>query len=237
MNHSSTSRLLAALATAALVTSSQAATILSLGVDTTTDADWRTTSTTKTSAFDPNGDNIYGSDGYFVGYSAVGASNTTIELSLSVKPSYISSITSFSPFFASNGYANIDNPQAAGEINGALYYTAGTKFSFTVSQNTDFLLGVIVGDGISDGVSSITINQTVGGSATATNAGFSTVDGVVEYVFFSISAQSGDEFDVVTAVANGNQGITGLTFEAIPEPSAILVGSLGGLLLLRRRRG
>lgn len=237
MKHSSTPRLLAALAIAALVTSFHAATIASLGVDTTTDADWRTASTTKTSAFDPNGDNIYGSDGYFVGYSAVGAANTNTELSLSANPSYISSITSFSPFFASDAYANIDNPQAAGEINGALYYNAGTKFSFTMSSNTAFVLGVLVGDGNSDGVSSISINQTVGtGGGTATNSGFATVDGSMEYVFFEISALSGDEFNVVTTVANGNQGITGLSFEAIPEPSATLLSAVGALMLLRRRR-
>ncbi len=214
-----------------------AATIVSLGVDTTTGADWRTASTTKPSAFDPDGDNIYGSDGYFVGYSAIGASNTGTELTLVVTPIYISNITSFSPFFASDSYANIDNPTAAGEINAALYYNAGTKFSFTVGQNTDFVLGVIVGDGNSDGVSSITINQTVGGSGTATNAGFSTVDGVVEYVFFNISALAGDEFNVVTTVANGNQGISGLTFDAIPEPSgfALTMVALGGFLLRRRR--
>jgi len=35
-----------------------AATIVSLGVDTTTGADWRTAATAKSSAFDPDGDNI-----------------------------------------------------------------------------------------------------------------------------------------------------------------------------------
>lgn len=230
---------LATFATAALVGSAQAATISSLGVDTTTDADWRTATTAKSATFDPDGDNIYGSDGYFVGYSAIGASNTTTELTLDnvSSISYISSVTSSSPFFASDGYANIDNPAAAGEINAGLYYNAGTKFNFTVSENTEFVLAVIVGDGVSDGVSSIAVNQTVGsGAGTATNSGFATVDGVVEYVFFNINAAAGDQFEVVTTVANGNQGISGLGFEVVPEPSSLALLGLGGLLVGARRR-
>jgi len=51
--------LAAALGLATLTISSvNAATIVSLGVDTTTGADWRTAATAKSSAFDPDGDNI-----------------------------------------------------------------------------------------------------------------------------------------------------------------------------------
>ena len=227
------------LACTAIVGSAQAATISSLGVDTTTGADWRTAATAKSATYDPDGDNIYGSDGYFVGYSAIGASNTPTELTLEnvSSISYISSVTSFSPFFGSDAYANIDNPAAAGEINAGLYYNAGTKFSFTVSENTEFVLAVIVGDGNSDGVNSIAVNQTVGsGGGTATNTGFATVDGVVEYVFFNINAAAGDEFEVVTAVANGNQGISGLGFEVVPEPGSLALLGAGCLMMLKRRR-
>jgi hypothetical protein len=225
------------VAVAATVLSLPAATVVSVGVDTTTGPDWRTASTVKTS-FDPINDDIYGSDGYFVGYSAIGAANTTTALTLQSLPSYVSTVTTSGAFFASDGYANIDDPTGSGEINGGLYYSSGTKFSFTVVQDVEFLLGVIVGEGLSGSPSSITINQTAGlGGGTATNSGFTTAPGAAEYVFFNINAAAGDEFNV-DIVASNQQGITGLAFEAIPEPStsaAFLVALAG--LSLRRRRG
>jgi len=217
--------------------SANAATIVSLGVDTSTGADWRTSTTTKSSAFDPDGDNIYGSDGYYIGYSALGAANLNVEQALVDTPAYISGITSAGSFFASDAYENIDNPAASGEINGALYYSSGTKLSFSVTQNTEFILTVLVGEGSSDGVSSITINQTAGtGSGTATNSGFTLAADSPEYVFFNIIAANGDAFDV-DIVASSTQGITGIAFEAIPEPSsfALTMVALGGVLLRRRR--
>ncbi len=222
---------------ALLIASTQAAIITSLGVDTTTGADWRTDTTTKSMTFDVDKDNIYGTDGYYVGYSAIGASNTATELSLSSLPTYISTITSAGSFFASDAYENIDNPSASGEINGALYYSSGTKFSFTVSQATTFVLGVLVGEGTSDGVSSITINQTAGsGGGTATNSGFTLAPDSPEYVFFNVVAAANDEFNVVIS-ASGTQGITGLSFDSIPEPTSAALAAFGlvGLLVRRRR--
>ena len=106
-----------------------------------------------------------------------------------------------------------------------------------MTQNTQFILTVLVGEGASDGVSSITINQTAGtGSGTATNSGFTLAADSPEYVFFNIIAANGDAFDV-DIVASSTQGITGIAFEAIPEPSsfALTMVALGGVLLRRRR--
>ena len=223
------------LAALAMAGTTYAATITSLGADLTTGADWRTATTAKSSTFDPNGDDIYGSDGYRIGYSALGAANTAGELSMVQTPSYVSSLSSVLPFFASNTYVDIDNPMAAGDINGGLYYGNGAKFNFTVSQATEFVLTVLIGQNTGGPVpTSISVNQTVGGAATATNNSFGN-SAAADYIFFNIDAAAGDKFEV-RIVSSNTAGITGVGFEIVPEPASLALLSLGGLMVAGRRR-
>lgn len=221
-----------------LASNSLAATITSIGSDTTTGADWRDPTVAKPIAFDPNGDNIYGSDGYFMGtYPGNNGFDTTI---LQSTPSYLSALSTVyslpktNTYYSSSAYSFFDDPTSTGEVRGTLFYTNEAHFTFTLGQATDFVLAVLVGTNGSDSPSSVTINQTVGGSATAT-FNFSGNNPVSEYVFFDISASSGDVFEVVKA--GGNQdGITGVGFEVIPEPASLVLVGMGGLLILGRRR-
>jgi hypothetical protein len=215
------------------------ATILSLGSDTTTGADWRTATTAKSSSFDPNGDDIYGSDGYYMGrYNGSNAFDTFI---LQSTPSFVSSVSTVysipttNKYYSSNAYSFFDDPTSTGDVRGTLFYSNEAHFTFTVSENTNFMLSVLVGTNGSVSPTSVTINQTVGGSATQT-FNFSGNNPVSEYVFFDISASAGDVFQVVKA-GSTNAGITGVGFEVIPEPSSFALLGLGlGSLVMRRRR-
>jgi len=228
-----------------------AATITVLGEDTTTGANWRTTTTVKAPLFDPNGDNAYGSDGYFIGTGPIG-SNVTTPTVLQSNPAYISSVTDSSPFFANgSNYVQFDDPSqpigpSVSDVVGGLYYNSGTKFSFDVSADAEFVLTILLGGNPAQNSppTSITVMQTAGigsGSATATPLP-PLIQG--EYVFFNIDALAGDSFDV-NIVATDTQGLVGLGFEQlvpVPESSSAwlaglaLLGLIGAGYACKKRR-
>ncbi len=212
-----------------------AATISLLGIDSTTGADWRTTTTLKSASFDPNGDNAYGSGGYYMAGRPTAAADTSTPTVLSTLPSFITSVTTTGLFFSAGTYYTFDDPTLAigatvGNVRGGLYYGTGTKFTFTVSTPQDFVLAVLVGGGPSNPrPTSVTVAS---GAATATAL---PLVNAAQYALFNISAAAGETFDV-SMIGAGNTGLTGLGFEAIPEPSSAVLGALGALALLRRRR-
>jgi hypothetical protein len=167
----------------ALTVTANAATITFLGNDTTTGANWRTTTTTKPDAFDPNDDNAYGNDGYLVGY---GTSATATVSSYKQTPSYLSSLTYniSTPYYTHSPYFDYDNPTqpigtSVSDINSGTWYKSGTGnnpnlnvFSFTVGTATKFVLTVLYGVSDNNAPNSITVVQTAGsGSGTATSTG------------------------------------------------------------------
>lgn len=235
---------LAVIFLASLAVNSNAASIAFLGSDGTTAANWRTTTTIKSSTFDPNGDNAYGTDGYYFG-SGPNTGNTTTPTVLLSSPSYVSSITTSGLFYSTAPYTNFDNPtlpigSSVADVKGGLYYNNGTKFSFTVGSATEFILTVMWGGNAlapdnNTTPSSISVVQTAGsGSGTATSSSLPVLN-TGEYAFFRVNAAAGDSFNINIA-ATSLQGLTGIAFETVPEPSAALLGGLGMLALLRRRR-
>jgi MYXO-CTERM domain-containing protein len=66
-----------------------------------------------------------------------------------------------------------------------------------------------------------------------------TRNGVPDMVFFDISGINGDSFAVAlwqNSPDTGPVALSLVTFDVVPEPAAALLGSLGLLGLLRRRR-
>lgn len=96
---------LATLFASLLLGSTQAATIIHAGSDTTTGGAWRTSSVTKT--LDGDGNNIYGTDGYLL----------TTSTDRLVNPSY-ATITraSTSTFGGISGYTLVDNPTGGAAV-------------------------------------------------------------------------------------------------------------------------
>jgi hypothetical protein len=201
----------------------QSATVTYLGLDSTSGAAWRTTTVSKSTTFDPNGDNAYGNDGYYFGTNGDGETTSTIAKMVELEPAYISSLANSGNFYVKvSAYQHFDDPSqpigtSVADIAGGLFYSGGTKFTFNVTSDANFVLAVLIGDGNSVAPISITVTQTAGsGSGTATTAPAALAVGP-SYAFFNIVASAGDSFKV-DIVASGNAGITGLGFEEVADP-------------------
>jgi hypothetical protein len=210
--------------------------------------DWRNPSVAK--PLDPNGDNIYGTDGYVMftavpsGLSAtlnrtsgnpftfgqpIGAVRTLVQ-----QPVYVSAFTPTSGFNfvqTSPTFTSIDNPTAPGTVmqsgvgseNGQA--SQSTLFSFTVNNNlpTTFVVGLFFNN--SNLISGVPGLNQVGIIDTATGIGPSLQPRTgLEALFFSINgATPGEQFSVVaTGPPNADWDIMGITFDtSIPEPTTL----------------
>lgn len=245
MNEKITKLMLLSVGLGVTSVASNAATIVSLGGENTTGGNWRTTTVAKPAAFDPNGDNVYGSDGYFFGASdAAGGTFQNNPTILRQDASFISDVSPSGDFFVNNtNFSFFDDPtQTPGsnvsDVRGGQWFDAGTKFSFTAAEDTEFILSVFYGGNPAGNPApdSITIVQTAGtGGGTATNSAPVDRDPDAGYAFFRITAAAGDEFNV-DITGGGTTGLTGLGFEAVPEPSSLALLGLGGLAMFSRRR-
>ncbi|MGB0766815.1 MAG: PEP-CTERM sorting domain-containing protein [Phycisphaeraceae bacterium] len=226
------------LACAAIVGSVQAATITGEGFDFSIGGDWRTAATDKADAYDPDGDEIYGTDGYYVGGSPItaGSGGTAIATVYDSLPSYITSVTAVGNFYSANAYADADNPDAPlTDINLGLYYTGGDKFTITVAEDRQFILTVLLNGSNTGGLPvDITVYED-GGAATATLDTPASETAVPGYAFFTIDAQA-DDVIVVGFTGSNTQGLSGVAFEVVPEPGSLALLGLGGLLVASRRR-
>ncbi|MES2658848.1 MAG: hypothetical protein V4689_09530 [Verrucomicrobiota bacterium] len=234
-----------------------AAVITFLGSDTTTGANWRSTSVAKNSTFDPSGDNAYGNDGYYLPANRSGDGAATIATSL---PSFISStgLNGPIPNYSSNTYVSYDDPTLGvgptiSDQQGAIWYFGSTDttdpkyamVNFTVGVQSHFVLTIILSQirpSGTGGSSALAVQQvtnfgdnSVLTSADVTNAQMPGFALQADYLFFDITAEAGDKIEIAM---NGvqNAGFAGIAFETVPEPSGALLGSLGVLGLLRRRR-
>ncbi len=228
-----------------------AQTIGFVGADLTTHASWRTSSVTKT--LDGDGDNIYGTDGYYIQTGGT----------ISSAPAYatVARLTT-STFPGNGGYSSIDNPTGSGSVRTGVWYSStgnGSEDNFAsivMSQAKSFRIGILVDNTDFPDISpdNLRVKQTVGGSA---NTGLinsylqpSSPSNSDWYFFDILNAKVGDTFVISGTNKYGgsgpqaSNGIGGITFDStsssVPEPGAIALGvgafSLGGLALVRRRR-
>lgn len=243
--------LIPALALALASGRSNAATISYLGVQTDVEsyaddaAGWRTSTTLK--SYDPDGDQVLGTDGYQL------FPNNSVNL-----PAYISSLAGapgVSGWAGSPGYALVDNPTGGADIFSGVYYFNGVPggetrdmFSFTFAGTIPPLLTVHLMAGASDNANttantSFTVAQTTGGSSSVNVplvASSSTFSGPDWYSFEIAGATAGDVFTVrITndGVNAQNLQVGGIAFDAIPEPTAAaqLLGLAAVCLIVRRR--
>ena len=258
MSRKTKSQMVAALALGTVLFNlapAQAATITYLGQDQTTVAGWRNTTVTKPAALlggtagvgDPNGDKVYGSDGYYVRY-APGA--TTLVSSL---PGYISGVADAGTgHYGDGSYGLINDPTVVGGLPskpaGIFYYNSGNvEYDFltlTLAADNTFVMGVIGGTWGPDGhlynFNRLRVRQVVGGAADSTLQTVALLT-TPSYDFFQISGVAGDQFTLSAEHVTGTSygvSISGITFEAvsIPEPASIALLAVGGVLMLFRGR-
>ncbi len=214
---------LAALAglTLAATPGAKATAIGYLGSDETTHEDWRTTSVAKPETFDPNGDNAYGTDGYYTV-----ADDRSIISSL---PPYINSVSNAGFVFNGNSHHDFDDPTQAigapGNINSGLMYPSndGSDFavlSFDLLQDANFVVTIpLGGHSVAHRPTSVKLVQTGGGDASAATTSIPAV-GYVGYLFFAVDGSAGDTFDVVIGGAGGGMSVAGIAFEAAASPGS-----------------
>ncbi len=199
---------------------------------------WRNSSPSK--PFDIDGDNILGTDGY---HTFGNAGTTVISM-----PTYIGAVTRLSSSAnGSTGWGLIDNPS---DPSGADTLGTGMWFNTDASENIAQIvitgsdltgqilrIGVLTGGYIGTG-ETLHLTQTVGGGAIASSTALTGTG--MDVAFFDLTnVSSGDTFILSASnLTTGYRHASGLTFDtiAVPEPSSALLGLVGGLLLLRRRR-
>ena len=221
-----------------------AATILYVGSDLSTSGSWRSAAVSK--PLDLDGNNIYGSDGYLLTGSSTLLSN----------PSYATITRLSSTTFPGNsGYTNVDNPAGGAALRTGVWYSSGSVTDqqqdlaqITVTAAGSFRVGVLTDNADFADISptNLRIYQTSGGTAdSGLIASYLEPNRDTDWYFFDIiNASPGDTFAVAGtnarfgSGAQDSNGIGGLTFDSVPEPSVSMYGAFGFFALLcRRRRG
>ncbi|MCA9246764.1 MAG: NPCBM/NEW2 domain-containing protein, partial [Planctomycetales bacterium] len=200
--------------------------IAAAGGDVDAGGAWRTRSDSK--PLDIDGDRVYGSDGYYVDYSA----GTGIQQSL---PGYVSSINQVAGLLifeagqnTGPNYLSLDlasetpSDDVADQVSGLLYTQPGVGASdwleFTLSEDATFRLGVIIDHSDRAGItpSDLTLTQIAGGTASATQV-TAAPNLNIDYYFFDVQGSAGDAFRVSGFNNAGHpaNGIAGIFFDSL----------------------
>ncbi len=210
------------------------------------DPSWRTATVPKSQ--DNNGDNIYGTNGYFLprfnsgtGTVAFSTANNT-NGTLNTLPAYLTVAAAPGATGPNSQYGAklpIDNPTAAGTAaSGVAFQSAvgptGTNSFLTFTINTGvptgtLRIGILSDTSAGNGniPTSFTLAQTTGtgtGNVTLADALAPTAAAQADWYFFDIAnAVAGDVYTLslgtTTAVANAKPTISGVTLDVVPEPS------------------
>jgi hypothetical protein len=233
---------LASLSVLVLAVQTHAATILYVGSDLATSGSWRTAAVTKT--LDADGNNVYGSDGYLLTGSSDLLSN----------PSYASvSRLSTSTFPGNAAYTTVDNPTGGVALRTGVWYSSGSVTDqqqdlalITMTAAGSFRVGILTDNADFADISpdNLRIYQVTGGTAdSGLIASYLEPNRDTDWYFFDIiGASAGDKFAIagtnarLGSGAQDSNGIGGITFDSVPEPSVTMYEAFGILVLLSRRR-
>ena len=244
------------LAVAASARFAAADSVTFVEVDETTNDAWRTSSVAKN---DADGDNIYGTDGYFIASYPDGDPLNIVQPSyatIALEPGWIYEATEANQAVfddvAQTGPGPVPDRVAGDWWNGG--GADGNEqafFTITLNQSANFRLTVI-GDQTPNSIPGLLWEASRGIRVTGPTAdsglidirgpGESWRDADVDYVLFDISGDAGDVFTVFgeNDARWGDNALGGVALDTaiIPEPTAFALAALGllGLLGFARRR-
>lgn len=239
-------RVIAAVASALLTAGAHAAVITPIGSDGPM-IDYRETDVAK--AWDVDGDDTYGTDGYAF-YLTAPWETTTSGNQVSL-PAYVSGITDYTTTGLNNtggAYGKGDDPTQTvdADIPGLYYGIRGfnsrtvgqtySMFDFTLSSNPadipdTFRIGVGV-TGANIVPTAFTLN---GVSIPVANSSYS--QGMTFYFFDVDDASAGETLSLSGTAGWSAMYLNGFVFDQVPEPATMALIAIGGAgLLLRRRR-
>ncbi len=229
------------------------ATINFVTVDESTNDAWRSSDIAKP---DADGDNIYGTDGYFIAQYPNGNPNNVSQ------PAYATVVTlgQYEGVGAENHQSSFDDVLQTGAgvvpnlVAGDYWIENGAPendfFTITLTADASFRLGVITDQTpnlaggpqtLWEASSGVRVTGPGGqdtGIIDVLGPGEAWKDADVDYVLFDITGNAGDVFTV-----SGQQdarwsanALGGVFFDTIPEPSVSLLAALSCIVLLRRRR-
>lgn len=244
--------LLSAFAVGAM--STHASTVSFVGVDADRGTEWRNTDVVK--LFDADANNVYGTAGYFL--IATGGGNgvsPTIGTDIIQDPSFIAAGSqgvlaginraAFNSYDVLNDPAFPHPPTAPTLLSGTVTDGTGDKFSFTIAAGgapTSFRLSIFADnlDGVGFNAASLTVRNAAN-TATATAPAIIGNQDTDLFVFQIDGAVAGEQFFVAAAQGvNGTATFAGLAYDAVPEPTSMVLGLIGGLgmlgMLRRRNR-
>ena len=244
--------ILASALVMASLTASYSATVSPVALDASTGRDWRTSGTAK--ANDVDGDNIYGTAGYKIGSFDPDTNPLNI-----LQPSWATFSLAAGLRFEGPGaedyQATFDNVTLTGVgpvpdiIAGDWYQNGGDApnvqdfFIITLTAPASFRLGVI-GDQTTNeqagliNESSDAVQVTGPGGADSGLMVSGTKNSIPDYYLFDITGTTGDVFTIKGRNNTGwsDNSLGGFFVDQIPEPSVSLLGILGALGLISRRR-
>lgn len=225
-----------------LPASVQAATITAAGIDTLTPPG--NAVGTDVADLDANGS---GTDGFVVFNSIPEGGNQGgkpwNESMVDSLPAYISNLDG-SASTSSGGWANYDDTL----IGGNLYNTGGIAnspgngvetavFTFQLSGAVPSSINLGILTDASDNLTWTATGVRIEGPGAVTASQSLTVDGAADLLNFTIDGGvAGETYTVHATSAASGIVIAAATFDSVPEPSSALLGLLGSLALLRRRR-
>ena len=235
----------------ASLTASYSATVSPVALDASTGRDWRTSGTVK--ANDVDGDNIYGTAGYKI--ASFGPEDTNNILQPSWATFSLAPDLGFEGPGSEDYQATFDNVTLTGmgpvpDIIAGDWYQAGGGvpnvqdfFIITLTAPASFRLGVIGDQTKNDPVglineSSDAVQVTGPGGADSGLMVSGTKNSIPDYYLFDITGTTGDVFTIKgrnNIVWNEN-ALGGFFIDQVPEPSVSLLGILGALGLISRRR-
>lgn len=135
-----------------------------------------------------------------------------------------------------NAGANSDTVGVRGRATTGLDVGEGFNFDFTPGVVGDYQLTVHAGDNLSVVTYNFLVDGTSLGTGNLPNNNYDEGTIVFNFTVASIT----ENFDLQLTRGTGSSGqallVGGLSLVAVPEPSAALLGSIGLLALLRRRR-